>query len=129
MRKALVVGIDHYEYTTNLNGCVNDAEAVAKALKYHGDRDGSKNFEVRELLAPNVKDGGEPYVIKKRVLRDQIKALFAGELQTALLYFAGHGYADETGGFLYTGDSETGDAGFLRRAQRGRGTVDESCRR
>ena len=32
MRKALVVGIDHYEHISSLSGCVNDAHSVKAAL-------------------------------------------------------------------------------------------------
>jgi hypothetical protein len=38
--------------------------------------------------------------------------LFADDAEIALLYFAGHGYIEDTGGFLCPGDCRTGDDGF-----------------
>jgi len=37
MRKALIVGIDHYAHVTPLSGCVNDAHAVKAVLERHAD--------------------------------------------------------------------------------------------
>lgn len=51
MRKALIVGIDHYEHVGTLSGCVNDAHAVEAVLERHAD--GTLNF-----AAPNVLTGG-----------------------------------------------------------------------
>ena len=42
MRKALVVGINAYEYASNLKGCVNDAERIHALLDRNEDH--SKNF-------------------------------------------------------------------------------------
>ena len=42
-RRALVVGIDAYA-AAPLAGCVNDANAMARALRLHGDE--SPNFAV-----------------------------------------------------------------------------------
>ena len=41
-RKALVVGIDHYDHIGGLTGCVNDANSVDMLLDRHAD--GSVNF-------------------------------------------------------------------------------------
>lgn len=43
MRKALVVGVDHYEKVMPLFGCVNDAHNVKSALERHSD--GTLNFD------------------------------------------------------------------------------------
>lgn len=45
MKKALVVGIDHYDRTSGLTGCVNDALAVKDMLQRHADS--SINFGVQ----------------------------------------------------------------------------------
>ena len=42
MRRALVVGIDHYEAISPLSGCVNDAYAVKAMLDRNSD--GSRQF-------------------------------------------------------------------------------------
>ena len=49
MRKALVVGIDHYTGLRCLYGCVNDAQKVKNILEQHSD--GSANFGVKLLAA------------------------------------------------------------------------------
>ena len=50
MRKALIVGIDHYDYERigNLNGAVNDATSVRDVLERNAD--GSVNFATPQLL-------------------------------------------------------------------------------
>ena len=42
MRKALIVGIDHYEHIGCLKGCVNDANSVKAMFERHAD--GTINF-------------------------------------------------------------------------------------
>lgn len=48
MRKALIVGIDHYTYLKPLSGCVDDAHAVKAALERHAD--GTINFVTPRVL-------------------------------------------------------------------------------
>ncbi|WP_425415866.1 caspase family protein [Pandoraea oxalativorans] len=43
MRMALIVGINYYEHSNALYGCVDDAHAVKAVLERHGD--GSINFD------------------------------------------------------------------------------------
>ncbi len=105
MRKALVVGIDYYEHLSGLSGCVNDAHAVKSVLDR--DSDGSVNFTVKLLTGTGPAD-----LISRAELKEQIKALFEGECEIALLYFAGHGYIESTGGYLVSSDSHTGDDGL-----------------
>jgi hypothetical protein len=81
LKKALVVGIDAYP-SCPLNGCVNDAVAVANTLKRNSD--GSPNFSVK-LLSSNTED------VTTAVLGEAIPELFSGDADTALLFFAGHG--------------------------------------
>jgi hypothetical protein len=105
MRKALVVGIDYYPNMPKLFGCVNDARAVAAVLEHHGD--GTPNFGVRLLT------GAEPaHAVSRRDLKDNIKALFSDDSDVALLYFAGHGHIEVTGGYLCSSDAESGDDGL-----------------
>jgi len=106
MRKALVVGIDYYKKVSHLNGCVNDANSIREVLERNGD--GTKNFDVLCLTATSPTD-----VVSKRTLKDSITALFKDNNdEIALLYFSGHGYLDETGGYLVTSDAESGDDGL-----------------
>ncbi len=104
MRKALVVGIDHYNYVTCLNGCVNDAYSVKSVLERNAD--GTPNFGVNLLVGT-----GPGRETNRRQLRDAIKQLFADDSDVALFYFSGHGYIDNTWGYLITSDCRDGNDG------------------
>ncbi|MBS0659945.1 MAG: caspase family protein [Verrucomicrobia bacterium] len=104
MRKALVVGIDYYQYVSPLYGCVSDAHSIKPLLERHAD--GSVNFGYKLLTGTGPKDA-----VSRAELRDAIKELFRGASDIALLYFAGHGYIESTGGYLLASDSKTGDDG------------------
>ncbi len=86
MKRALVVGIDNYP-TMPLQGCVNDATAVAKILEENGD--GSPNFAVRLLTSDRVQ-------VTTALVHDALDNLFKGDADIALLFFAGHGIVNET---------------------------------
>ena len=106
MRKALIVGIDHYTHIKGLSGCVNDAHAVKAVLERHAD--GTVNF-----VTPRVLTGTSPAdVIQRKDLKEAVRELFSDDAEIALLYFAGHGYLEDTGGFLCASDCKNGDDGF-----------------
>jgi hypothetical protein len=106
MRKALIVGIDHYEYIGSLSGCVNDAHSIRTVLERNSD--GTLNF-----VAPQVMAGtSAARMVRKRDLRDAARELFFDDAEIALFYFAGHGHIDDTGGFLWASDAKTGDEGL-----------------
>lgn len=90
-RKALVIGIDDYPGKSKLHCCANDALAIADLLEYN--EDGSRNFDIRK---PQIRDQSS--------LKMHIEELFKGKGDVALLYFAGHGTRNETGGYLVTPD-------------------------
>lgn len=104
MRKALVVGVDYYRDIPPLTGCVNDAHSVTTVLERHGD--GSINFDVKLVAAAGPAD-----FIDRGSQRDSIEMLFSGDPEIALLYFAGHGFIDATGGYLCGSDVRRGDDG------------------
>lgn len=106
MRKALIVGIDHYDRISDLSGCVNDAHAVKAVLERHAD--GTANFVTPRLLTGT----GPTERIEKSELKGAVRELFAGDSEIALFYFAGHGYIEDTGGFLCASDTKTGDDGL-----------------
>jgi uncharacterized caspase-like protein len=105
MRKALVVGIDYYEHIGGLSGCVNDANRVKALLERDEDR--SPNFEVMLKTATNAKSR-----ISRRQLKDAIQELFRSDDEIALLYFAGHGHVESTGGYICGSDVDNGDEGL-----------------
>jgi hypothetical protein len=102
---ALIIGIDFYKKIGNLNGCVNDAHAVKAILERNGD--GAVNFECKLMTA-----AGADSAISKRTLKDAILYLFNKDVDIALLYFAGHGHEESTGGYLLDSDAEQGDEGL-----------------
>jgi hypothetical protein len=106
VRKALIVGVDHYDYLDPLRGCVNDAHNVYTALER--DADGTANFINPKMLTGTGPSSG----VSRAVLRDAVRELFRDDAEIALLYFSGHGYLDETGGFLCPSDADTGDDGL-----------------
>src|ERR1700743_3240296 len=94
---ALLVGIDDYPGTNKLNGCVNDATALASLLE--NNEDGSFNFQVE--LQRNVRTKG---TLKKMIAR-----LLKADLHVALFYFAGHGCVTDYGGCIVTPDYSSYD--------------------
>lgn len=98
MKKALCVGINNYA-SAPLKGCINDASGVTALLETHGD--GSPNFDVKL----------ETDVPTKSKLKSLIVDLFKGDCDTALLYFSGHGFLNEIGGYIVTPDYSKYDEG------------------
>jgi len=105
MRKALVVGINYYEHVPPLYGCVEDAHAVKNVLERNSD--GTINFGIKRLSS-----SGPNHPVLRSELKEQIRELFAGDCETALFYFSGHGHIETTGGYLITSDAKTGDDGI-----------------
>jgi hypothetical protein len=104
MRKALVVGINHYQHGSPLFGCVDDAHSVKAILERDGD--GSVNFDVQLLTGTGPTD-----MVSRSQLRDYIEKLFEGDSEIALFFFAGHGHIEATGGYILASDSRRGDEG------------------
>lgn len=105
MRKALIVGIDYYQDAPQLFGCVNDSFSVSAMLERHAD--GSVNFGVRHITGTGPND-----MVLRSELRDAIQVLFADDGEVSLLYFAGHGHIESTGGYLCSSDVKTGNDGL-----------------
>jgi hypothetical protein len=106
MRKALYIGIDYYLHMKPLSGCVNDAHKLESILKTHANNTG--NF-----IEPRILVASDPaHIVERGELKDAVRELFADDSDIALLYFAGHGFIEDTGGFLCASDCKTGDDGF-----------------
>lgn len=105
MRKALVVGIDHYSYMMSLHGCVNDAQSVKTIIERHGT--GGPNFDIKLLTTSAEKPS-----VERAELKSHIISLFADDSEIALFYFAGHGARDDTGTYLLTSNSQLKDEGI-----------------
>lgn len=89
MKRALLIGIDHYEIN-GLATCEEDARRLGELLSRHGSgsRSRLKNFDVDVLLSEV--DGP----VTRLVMLDAVKALLRDQAEVALLYFAGHGVFD-----------------------------------
>jgi hypothetical protein len=101
MRRALLIGIDEYP-NSPLAGCVNDATKLEKLFSRHDN--GSPNFHCKTILAPAEK-------VTRASLKRAIDELFSGDVDIALLFFAGHGTVNNLGGYLVTPDATKYDEG------------------
>jgi len=101
MRRALLVGIDHYPKSP-LAGCINDALRMHDLLQKH--HDGSPNFDCRRLISSEGK-------IPKKKLKGAIDELLGSPADCAVLFFAGHGTVNNLGGYLVTPDAAKYDEG------------------
>jgi hypothetical protein len=108
VRKAVVIGINHYDHLPLLSGCVNDAQSVANTLEEHYD--GTSNFLQPLLMVADSASTG----ISKSDIKNAARELFEDQSEVALFYFAGHGYLeDESSGYLCGSECEAGDDGVL----------------
>ena len=69
-KRALIVGINHYDNVGSLSACVRDALAIEQVLARNAD--GGLNFECRVLTSPG------PETISRGLLRQQWRELFSG---------------------------------------------------
>lgn len=99
MRKALVIGIDAYP-GAKLDGAINDAKEVEKLLRKNGNE--TKNFDV--LSYYDIKSKAE--------LNTILKKFFTNKADVGVLYFSGHGFLNESGGYIVTPDYQHNDEGI-----------------
>lgn len=99
MKKALVIGINNYP-TIPLKGAINDAKSMSELLKVNGND--TTNFEVKSIYG--IQTRGE--------LLTEISNFFNLNADVGLLYFAGHGFVNELGGFIVTPDHKKYDEGI-----------------
>lgn len=103
MKRALVVGINQYEKTSSLKGCVNDAKQIAELIRTHDD--GSPNFDTRVFTS-------ESNDITRKILRMSLDDLLIRPADMAFFYFAGHGTMTNLGGYLCTYEAESYNEGI-----------------
>jgi len=80
MRKALIIGINHYSSGSDLYGCVNDAYSVKSILERNSD--GSVNFDCKLITASSSRES-----IERGELKDAVQELFSSKTEIALFYF------------------------------------------
>ncbi len=105
-RKALIIGIDHYDQIQSLSGAVSDAHSVKAALERHAD--GTLNFAQPRLMTAT----GPGAAVSRTELREAVEELFKDDAEISLLYFSGHGYIDGAGGYLCASDCNSGHDGL-----------------
>jgi len=105
MRKALFIGINNYTHISTLSGCNNDAMAMASVLERHAT--GKPNF--KNIVLTSAEEN-----LTRHTLVENIKALFSGDCNVALLYFAGHGHFETSidEGMLIPQDYRTSNDGI-----------------
>ena len=101
MRRALIVGIDDYEWSP-LTASINDANAMTGCLEKH--ENGMPNFDCKKWISSEKK-------ITKTFLKKQLTLLFSNEADVALFYFSGHGTQTDLGSYLVTQDATKFDEG------------------
>jgi hypothetical protein len=110
MKKALLVGINHYDSNLpNLNSCVKLTKDIEKLLS-RNVVDSEPNFDCRVLTSSDQNDSQQ---ITRALLKENCKALFEDdEADIALFYFSGYGSEDQMGGYLVAQNTEDGADGF-----------------
>lgn len=103
MKRALVIGINDYEFARPLKGCVNDAKSIEALISRNAD--GTKNFDTKTVTT----ESGQITVKDMRKLATE---LFQQPADMAFFYFSGHGTATNLGGYLCTSDAESYNEGF-----------------
>lgn len=104
MKRALLIGIDHYDFGL-LNGCVEDAKQMKNLLSKHYDK--SRNFYCKSMLST----AGKKELTRMNILRE-IRELFQQKGDVALLYASSHGTSDDIfGGYLVTQDANKEEPG------------------
>lgn len=84
MKRAVLVGVDHYDEFSDLRGCVADVKALEPLLAENGDKREPVNFGVQTFTS----DDGP---ITRDSLVRAIQTCFAPGPDVALFYFSGHG--------------------------------------
>ncbi|WP_271003614.1 caspase family protein [Listeria seeligeri] len=105
MRKALIVGVNYYENINSLSGCVPDAYSMNSVLSDNSD--GTKNFDTKLITAFDSNSA-----LSRSDLKGMVRELFQDDNSISLFYFSGHGYIENTGGYLITSDCSDGDDGL-----------------
>ena len=103
MKRALLVGIDHYQNFNDLGGCINDVRALQPLLARNADD--SPNFDCQMRTS----DAGDT---TRDGLLEDLTALLSGGADIGLFYFAGHGEERGNDVALVTSDGTRQTAGI-----------------
>ena len=89
-KEAIVIGINHYAVGPSLRFATSDANEFASALEMP-----EYNFDTKRLLDTEATTSN---------ITEGITELLSGSAQTKVIFFAGHGFADDNGAYLATAD-------------------------
>ena len=96
-KEALVIGINQYDDAPVLRYAINDANEFASAIEMV-----EYNFVTQKLLDDDA---------SANAIRQAVDALLSGPADIKLIFFAGHGYADENGAYLASADISDEESG------------------
>ncbi len=97
-KKALIIGNDDYRTASKLRGCKNDTKSVESLLK--NNEDGTGNFSVY----PH-------HDLDNQSIKKEIEQFLKRKSSYAIIYYSGHGYINENGGYLCGIDAAKGNIG------------------
>ncbi len=103
-RRALIVGINHYQNFGDLRCAVDDAKAIAEILSKNEDE--TPNYTTKLI----VSGPGQP-IVSRAALREKWIELFENFDGDILFYFSGHGADTPWGGCLVTEDGTEQELG------------------
>jgi Caspase domain len=102
VRRALLVGIESYQYLNRLSGCVNDVVSLTPLLQR--DAEGDKNFGCRALVSGRD-------TVHDEALLEGLDELLSPGADVALFYFAGHGMPLPNDVLLATQNTKSANVG------------------
>lgn len=97
-RKALLIGVNNYDHVSSLRGCENDVEMMKEVLLSHDK--GDPNFSIAQEV--NSSNQG---------IQKAVKSLLSRSSTHVLLYFSGHGFVNEEGGYICGRDTPENGVG------------------
>ena len=114
MKKALIIGIDHYnDPIKNLHSGVAGAREIGNILNVHYAKEGKAevpNFSCKVLTSSPC--DYKKTKISRAVLKENLFELFEDdEADSALLFFSGYAFENSLGGYLMTQDASEHEEG------------------
>lgn len=97
-KKALIIGNDSYRTVSKLRGCKNDTKTIEFLLK--DNEDGTGNFSTHPWTD-----------LDNNSMKREIEQFLNHKSSYALIYYSGHGYINDDGGYLCGVDAAEGNIG------------------
>ncbi|WP_169312047.1 caspase family protein [Fluviicola taffensis] len=97
-KKALLIGVNEYDYYNRLKGCENDVSMMEEVLQCH--EKGDPNFSISKSLNNT-----------NETIKAEISSLLERDATMALLYFSGHGNVTDDGGFICGSNTSKDNSG------------------